>query len=138
MKNAPQIITVEAARLIVGYLHNRLSEPEKDVLDDWICLSDENMEIFEQLTEQMDDDVFNPDDLIVETENVIDLWIIASLIVRRQQGINNEVEDLYLDEWINATPQNKTLYEKLQRPAYMQKMLVWNRLRRQGDIYSFK
>jgi hypothetical protein len=131
MKHEEQTISVKVACLIIGYLHNSLTESEKDALDDWICLSDENIEIFAQLTDRMDGDVFNPDDLIVETENVIDLWIIASLIVRRKIKINSKVEDRYLDEWIKADKQNKELFEKLQHPAYMQKMLVWNELKRQ-------
>ncbi len=131
MKKIKQTITIEAARLIIGFLHNSLSDSEKDALDKWICLSDENMEIFCKLTENVDDNVFDPNDLIIETETAIDLWIIAGLIVRRQKGINNEVEEHYLDEWINADEQNKKLFRKLQHPAYMQKMLVWNRLKRE-------
>ena len=131
MKKNKRTISIQIARLIIGYLHNSLADPEKDALDEWICLSDENMEIFSELIANADDNVFDPNQLIIETETAIDLWIIAGLIVRRQQGINNEVEELYLDEWANADEQNKKLFRKLQRPPYMQKMLVWNRLKRE-------
>ncbi len=131
MKNDKQNITVKAARLIIGYLHNRLSDSEKDALDGWICRSDKNMELFCQLTENVDENVFNPDQLIVETEQVIDLWIIAALIARHQKGLNNEVEKLYLEDWVKADSKNEVLFKKLQYPAFMQKMLVWNELKRQ-------
>ena len=119
------------ACLVLKFLHNRITNAERNELDDWICASNENMALFEDLTKGVDDTVFDPDDLIAETEQVIDLWIIASLIARRQKELNNEAEEQYLDEWIQADSQNKMLYEKLQHPAYMQKMLVWNELKRQ-------
>lgn len=119
------------AHLIIGYLHNNLSTSQMDALHKWVCLSDKNMEIFEQLTLNADENVFNPDDVISDTESIIDLWMIAGLIVRHQKGMNNEPEESYLNEWINATKQNRKLFKKLQHPAYMQKMLVWNELKRQ-------
>lgn len=130
MTTEKALITVATARLIIGYLHNRLSESEKDALDNWITISDENMEIFERLTKDVDENVFDPDQLIVDTEQVMDLWIISALIIRRHRNMNNEVEEKYLDEWIEADSQNKTLYKKLQHPAHMRKMLVWNKLKR--------
>ncbi|HRN46460.1 MAG TPA: hypothetical protein PKW69_00390 [Niabella sp.] len=130
MKNNQQFISVETARLIIGFLHNHLSSSDKDALDDWICLSDKNMKIFEQLTEHVDENVFDPDQLIVDTEGVIDLWIVASLIIRHQKGLNNELEELYLNEWINAGKQNQKFFKQLEKPACMQKMLVWNKLKR--------
>src|SRR5258706_9832300 len=105
MKKSKQTISIEAARLIIGFLHNSLSNSEKDALDKWICLSDENMEIFCELTKNVDDNVFDHNDLIIETKSAIDLWIIAGLIVRHQQGINNEIEEQYLNEWANADEQ---------------------------------
>lgn len=131
MKQEEQFISVKAARLIIGFLHNTLNKKEAKELDNWVCLSDTNMEIFEKLTEGVDNNVFNPDKLIINTENIIDLWIIASLIVRRKMKMNNEAEEQYLDKWVNADKQNKAVFKKLQHPAYMQKMLVWNELRRQ-------
>lgn len=125
-----QFISIETARLIIGFLHNNLSSSDKNALDDWICLSDRNMEIFEQLTAHVDENVFDPDQLIIDTEGTIDLWIVASLIVRHQKGLNNALEELYLNEWIKADKQNKKLFKELEDAAYMQKMLVWNKLKR--------
>lgn len=130
MQNKQQFISIETARLIIGFLHNHLSPSDEGALDDWICLSDRNMKIFEQLTEHVDENVFDPDQLIIDTEGIIDLWIVASLIVRRQKGLNNDLEELYLNEWINVDKQNKKLFKELEDAAYMQKMLVWNKLKR--------
>ena len=130
MKRKSQIISIETARLIIDYLYNNLSDSEKDNLDEWISHSDENMETFCILTKKVDDNVFDPNDLIMETEVVIDLWIIAGLIVRHQQGLNNKVEERYLNKWANADEKNKKLFKYLQHPAYMQKMLIWNELNR--------
>ncbi len=129
MKNNQQFISVETARLIIGFLHNHLSSSDKDALDNWVCLSDKNMEIFERLTKHVDDDVFDPDQLIADTESMIDLWIVASLIVRHQKGLNNALEELYLNEWINADKQNKEIFKLLVEPANMQKILMWNKLK---------
>ncbi|MBX3253281.1 MAG: hypothetical protein KF862_03985 [Chitinophagaceae bacterium] len=51
-------IPFRAAKLIIGYLHNSLTEVENDELDDWVGQSDDNMKIFEQLTDQVDEGVF--------------------------------------------------------------------------------
>lgn len=64
------------------------------------------MEIFCKLTENVDENVFDPNELIIETESAIDLWTIAGLIVRRKEGINSELEERYLEKWITANEQN--------------------------------
>ncbi|NCU05231.1 MAG: hypothetical protein GXC73_14725, partial [Chitinophagaceae bacterium] len=71
-----------AARLIIGFLQNKLTESEKDQLDAWICKTDENMAFFEELTEGYHEAVFDPDQLIIETEEATELWIIAGLITK--------------------------------------------------------
>ena len=58
MEKETRLVPFLAAKLIIGYLHNSLTEVENDELDDWVCQSDENMKIFEQLTEHVDEDVF--------------------------------------------------------------------------------
>jgi transmembrane sensor len=40
------------AYLVAGYIRNTLSEKERDELDEWICASDENMQLFEKLTDE--------------------------------------------------------------------------------------
>lgn len=135
MKKDLRKITVSAARLIIKYLHNSLTESEKDELDEWVSLNSTNQDLFAELTNKVDDNVFDPDKLIVDTEQAIDLWIIAGLIVREQQGMNNELEQQYLQEWVDADEQNRKLFGLLQNPAYMQKILVWNKLQREQAKY---
>ena len=61
MEKDIHLIPFRAAKLIIGYLHNNLTESEHNELDEWVCQSDGNMIIFEQLTEHADEDVFNYD-----------------------------------------------------------------------------
>lgn len=121
-------ITVEVARLIIEFVCNNNDRTQK--LEQWVCQSNENEEIFSWLTDKVDDQVFDPNKLVIETETVIDLWIIAGLIVRHQKGLNNEFEEYYLNNWVNTNEQNRELFTNLQRPAYMQQMLSWNRMKR--------
>lgn len=98
---------MKTARLIIGFLHNTLTKAETKTLDKWVCLSDANMEILEELIEGVDEHVFDPDDVIIGTENIADLWIIASLIECRKMKLNSGVEEKYLDNWKNANKENK-------------------------------
>lgn len=135
MKRNDDTISVKTARLIIKHLHNSLTRREATTLDNWISQSDDNEELFARLTKNVDDTVFDADQLIIDTETVIDLWIVSALIIRRQRGLNNKMEEKYLDDWINADKQNKKLYNQLQQPSYMQKMIVWNRLKRERMKY---
>ena len=47
LKNAERI-----AYLIAGHINNTLTTKEADELDDWISASDENLELFEKLTDE--------------------------------------------------------------------------------------
>lgn len=58
MEKENRLISFRAAKLIIGYLHNSLTEVENNELDDWVGQSDDNMKIFEQLTDQVDEGVF--------------------------------------------------------------------------------
>lgn len=127
MDHAEQTIPVRAARLIIQYLHNTLSEAQTKELDDWMGISDENQELFEQLTEGVDDNVFSADELLIETEQAIDFWVIAGLVLRRQQQLNDEIEERRLDDWISASPHHAMMYQKLQSAAFMQSFLNWAR-----------
>src|SRR5258706_11317410 len=40
------------ADLIFGFLQERLTKKEHDELDEWVAASDENLEIFERLTDE--------------------------------------------------------------------------------------
>ena len=40
------------AKLIAGYIQGKLSPKEHDELDEWVAASDENMKLFEELTDE--------------------------------------------------------------------------------------
>ena len=40
------------AYLVAGYIKGTISKKEHDELDEWICENDENMELFEKLTDE--------------------------------------------------------------------------------------
>lgn len=44
-------IPQRAAYLILLYLHHKLTPHEQDELDEWVCATDENLELFENLTD---------------------------------------------------------------------------------------
>ncbi len=54
-ENFPNYSDQEAyriARLIAGYIRGTLSKKEHDELDDWVATNDENMQLFEKLTDE--------------------------------------------------------------------------------------
>lgn len=118
-------VPLYAARLIIGHLQNKLNEKEQDELDDWLTESETNEEIFVELTDGMDDQVFSPEQLIIDTEEAIELWIIAGLLIRHFRGLNNEIEEKYLQEWSQISERNKEILEKMKDPRFMQQLLQW-------------
>jgi hypothetical protein len=125
MENNPTMIPVEAAKLILRYSHNLLTEKEKDQLDEWLNASNDNLVIFEDLMKDHFDNVFNPDSLIIDTENLLDVWMIAGLIARDMQKIISPDEKRTLQEWVEACEENKSLYNSLNHPANLHKFTVW-------------
>lgn len=49
------------AKLILLFLHKKLSEEEHNQLDEWICVNDENLEVFEILSDIPEDWPIDPD-----------------------------------------------------------------------------
>ena len=125
MKNKSTFISVEAAKLIIHYTHNSLTEKQRDELDEWITASDDNLAIFEKLAEDHFDNVFDPDSLIVDTESLLDIWMIAGLIARDMRKIITRDEKKKLEEWMDESEENRTLYNSLNNPANLQKFTVW-------------
>ena len=125
-------IPFKAARLIIGFLHSSLTESEKDELDEWICSSDENMQIFVELIDGQDDAVFDPAQFMIETEDATELWIIAGLIIRQQQQAITTYEQKVLDDWMDASEGNKRLFEELQDPVFFQQLLAWSYIQRKN------
>src|SRR5690349_17339974 len=109
------------ARLIVNYTHSLLSEAELDELDEWICASDENLEIFEHLIGEIAGNVVDLDAIIEETDDVVELWVIAGLIARERKGEINETEKNMLAEWVAASEHNEEIYKAFSNPANFQR-----------------
>ena len=118
------------ARLIILFTSNMLSPEEHDELDKWVEASDENLEVFEALTSGLEDKIFSANDLIIETEDLLDVWMIAGLLARKIEGIISEEEQRSLDVWVEASEKNKALYELLQDKTNLQKLLSWVRNQR--------
>lgn len=123
-----------AARLIMGFLLNRLSEKEKDQLDAWVSESDENMELFEELTAGYDEAVFDPSELIIETEELTEIWVIAGLITQYLLGQTSEIEEEHLMMWASFSERNQQLFLKMQRPDFLNEMLLWLRPQLRGKV----
>lgn len=73
MEKDNKVLSLADAKLIINFTHNKLSEEQKNELDEWLCASDENLMIFEELTQDVNDNVFSADELIIETEAALEL-----------------------------------------------------------------
>ena len=130
MEKNNQLIPLHYARLVTGFLQNSLTEAQKDELDDWICASDENMIMFEDLTEGFDNKIFDPEEFMYETGDVIELWAIAGLVVRLQENLITAEEQQILDTWLKDSARNRHLFEELKNPPTLQKLIGWCRAHR--------
>ena len=113
------------ARLIVNYTHSLLSKAEVGELDEWICASEENLEIFEHLIDEIAGNVVDLDAIIDQTDDVVELWVIAGLIARERRGEINETEKNLLAEWIAESAHNEEIYKAFSNPAHFQRFAVW-------------
>ncbi|HEV7332694.1 MAG TPA: hypothetical protein VGN63_16765 [Flavisolibacter sp.] len=120
------------AQLIIRYTHNLLSEAEMDELDNFIVESDENVEIFLTLTEGLDDRIFSADELIIDTEDLLDNWMVAGLVAREMQGILGEDEKQALENWLAESETHQRLYALFQDKANLQKFVRWMKGLRDG------
>ena len=118
---------VAIACLIVRYTHNLLTEAEQQELDHWLEASEENIAVFEDLIEGVDNKVFNPETLISETDDLLDIWMMAGLIARQMHGIITADEERSLHNWMKEAAHNKALYETFSNKANLQKFLLWLR-----------
>ena len=120
-------IPYRAASLIIRYTHNLLSEAEMDELDEWLVASDENVEVFENLTEGLYDKVFSPSELISGTEDLLDAWMVAGLIAREMEGYITDDEKRFLQSWAEESEAHKRLYQLFNDKANLQKFVEWLR-----------
>lgn len=113
MENSNVPISLRYAKLILAYTHNRLTEAQQAELDEWLETSDENLELFEALTDGYEEDILSLDNIIVDTDELLDYWMVAGLIARERKGIITKDEKRSLRQWVDAGDAHKKLYEVL-------------------------
>ena len=116
-----------AARLVTGFLQNKLSEDERDKLDEWICASDENLSLFEALIEGYSESVFDPSKLIIETEELTELYVMTGLMARYRLNEIDDIEEDYLMRWVAASQRNELLFISMGDAAFFQSVVTWVR-----------
>jgi hypothetical protein len=125
MENDLRQIPLPVARLIMGFSHNSLSPEQKNILDNWVCESEDNMTIFSDLIADVSDKIFDPYQFISETDEAVELWIIAALITKKKQKETNEVEEEYLSQWVELSERNRSLFEMMEQPAFIAQLISW-------------
>lgn len=58
MEPQVRVMPVRVARLIILFLHDRLTQSERNHLDEWILYSENNMNLFLELLDNVEDRVF--------------------------------------------------------------------------------
>ena len=53
--NNEETIPVSIAKLMIAYFNQTISKGELDSLDEWICASDDNMRIFDEMVNLVED-----------------------------------------------------------------------------------
>ena len=48
-----RVIPMHMVKIILGFFRNKLTDQEHDELDEWICATDDNMLVFEEMLEIM-------------------------------------------------------------------------------------
>src|SRR5260221_8680783 len=104
MEKNNRVLPLWVARLIVGFFQHTLTEEEKDQLDEWICINDENVKIFEgclEITLRSK----QPDSDMNYEEN--ELRYIIDLIIKHLKRTITPEEKQILEDWIELSDQNK-------------------------------
>jgi hypothetical protein len=118
-----------AARLVIGFLQNKLSEAERDQLDVWICETDENLSLFEELIAGYGESVFDPSKVIIETEELTELYVMTGLMARYRLDEIDTIEKEYLMSWVAASARNELLFISMKKPDFFHEFLSWLKLR---------
>lgn len=122
-------VPLYAARLVIGFLQNKVSEDERGKLDEWICESDENLSLFEELIAGYGESVFDPSQVIIETKELTELYVMTGLMARYWLDEIDTIEEDYLMSWVAASPRNELLFISMEQPDFFQEFLTWLRLR---------
>lgn len=120
------VVPIRIVRLIYGFTNQSLSPGENQELDDWINLSDDNMEIFDVLSDNF------------ELDKSGISWRIAALIrgFKKRRLTLKEYEEL--DDWVNLSDDNlklfvamtegdksNTIYLPVKKPGMLQRLINW-------------
>lgn len=119
------LIPVRVAKLVIGYLNYTLTEQEKDLLDEWVCESEENEEVFSALIDHAEADKVDFGRLIDPLELKSHYWRIAELITKEIESCIGPEEKKELQEWINAADDNRKLYKQLVHAANRKYFSNW-------------
>lgn len=117
-------LSLHHAKLIIGFTHNTLTEAQSDELDEWVCESDQNLDVFEMLLEAVDSKRLSLDEIIMATEGMVDLWVVAGLMARQLQGVIEPEQKKQLAEWVASSNQNRKVYNLLRSPANLHTLLL--------------
>lgn len=129
-------VPLYAARLVIGFLQNKVSEEDRGKLDEWICETDENRSLFEELIAGYGESVFDPCKVVIETEELTELYVMTGLMARYRLDEIDTIEEDYLMSWVAASPRNQLLFMSMEQPDFFQEFLTWLRfrLRRKVDL----
>jgi len=119
------LIPVRVAKLVIGYLTHTLTEQEEDLLDEWVCESEENEQVFVALIDHAEADKVDFGRLIDQLELKSHYWRIAELITKEIESCISPEEKKELQEWINAADDNRKLYKQLAHPANRKYFSNW-------------
>jgi hypothetical protein len=111
------LVSVRVAKLVIGYLNHTLTEKEKDLLDEWVCESEENEEVFAILIDNAEVDKVDLVRLIDQLELSSHYWRIAELITKEIECCISPEEKKELQDWIDTAEDNRKLYRQLAHPA---------------------
>ncbi|GAB2653472.1 hypothetical protein GCM10027036_03470 [Flavihumibacter cheonanensis] len=117
MDNTPLQMPVRIAGLIIGYLNNALTEIEADELDNWILEKDENMELFEVLTEYERNIDFTPESYLDKYDELMELWVVSGWLVKRELNAISKYELEQLVNWLLVNPEHIHVLQQLKPNA---------------------
>jgi hypothetical protein len=121
--NEEKAIPTQIAKLIIGFLQNTLTEEQHLKLDQWLKVSDANLEVFEILCDGNDGNVFDIKELIIDTDDLLDEWMVAGLIARKMEGEISKVEKKFLKGWKGLSKDHKRRYKFLSNKDNLKKFI---------------
>ncbi len=120
MKNKT-FLPLHIAKLLVGYFQYTLTEQERDELDDWICESDNNMQIFGACLEvSLRPKISDPD---MDAEDQLEF--MSDIFIKYVKKTITDKENKQLDDWLNLSPYNKAVFYEMPQTDNMDIIYRW-------------